>query len=217
VIRQLRALLCHHTQHSFVFFDGSQIHQNKKIVLSTTSTNMPPKEASPLLSHDDRVVQKQFSLESENEASSNTISLKQKYFLLLVTAIGLAAALFLVFNKEDEDGSTLLRKPTGPYKLIELQEGEKFFSYYDFFDGPDSIGSAGYQTYVGEKRAVELGLANVTKEDSEEFIYLQSTPGKDGGFRESVRLEGKRRFERGLFVLDVAHMPAGCGIWYDYF
>ena len=33
------------------------------------------------------------------------------------------------------------------------------------------------------------------------------------GNRESVRLEGKRRFDRGLFILDVEHMPSGCGVW----
>lgn len=33
------------------------------------------------------------------------------------------------------------------------------------------------------------------------------------GPRESIRLEGKRRFNRGLFIIDVRHMPAGCGVW----
>ena len=97
--------------------------------------------------------------------------------------------------------------------MIELQEGKKFFDYYEFLDGPDSLGSAGYNDYVGKERALKLNLANVTKEKDSEFIYLQSAPGMDGGFRESVRLEGKRRFDRGLFILDVAHMPAGCGVW----
>lgn len=32
-------------------------------------------------------------------------------------------------------------------------------------------------------------------------------------FRESIRLEGKTRFDRGLLILDVQHMPAGCGVW----
>ena len=26
-------------------------------------------------------------------------------------------------------------------------------------------------------------------------------------------LEGRRRFNRGLFLLDLRHMPAGCGAW----
>ena len=96
---------------------------------------------------------------------------------------------------------------------IELQEGKKFFDYYDFLDGPDSLGSAGYNVYVGQKRAEELGLANVTREKDIEYIYMSSAAGDEGGFRESVRLEGKRRYDRGLFILDVAHMPSGCGVW----
>jgi hypothetical protein len=106
-----------------------------------------------------------------------------------------------------------LRRATGPYKLIEHQTGEKLFDYYDFYQGADSIGSAGYQTYVDSKRAKELNLVNVTKRDHEEFIFMQSAAGAKGKFRESVRLEGKTRFNRGLFILNVAHMPSGCGVW----
>lgn len=108
--------------------------------------------------------------------------------------------------------------PTGPYRLVEAQEGSDFFSYYDFFDGPDSIGSAGYQTYVSRKKAEEIDIAstitekNVMTGQNEEFVYMSSTPTEEG-LRDSVRLEGKTRFNRGLFILDVRHMPDGCGVW----
>lgn len=51
-----------------------------------------------------------------------------------------------------------------------------------------------------------------SKTKQEPFLYLSSAPTKEGP-RESIRLEGKRRFNRGLFVIDVRHMPAGCGVW----
>lgn len=42
---------------------------------------------------------------------------------------------------------------------------------------------------------------------------LDSSAGKDVG-RESVRLEGKKEYNKGLFVLDIKHMPGGiCGTW----
>lgn len=42
---------------------------------------------------------------------------------------------------------------------------------------------------------------------------LDSANGGDIG-RESVRLEGKKEYNKGLFVLDVKHMPGGiCGTW----
>jgi hypothetical protein len=106
-------------------------------------------------------------------------------------------------------------QPVGPYQLLERQEGQDFFKYYNFFNGEDSEGSAGYQHYVGPKsRAESLGLVNVTKDDAsdEEFVLLNSKPTTEG-MRQSLRLEGKRRFERGLFILDVRHMPVGCGVW----
>eukprot|EP00970_Alexandrium_tamarense_P020670 scaffold15487_cov200-Alexandrium_tamarense.AAC.1 len=119
--------------------------------------------------------------------------------------------------------------PTGPYRLLQSQEGKKFFDYYDFYDGADSIGSAGYNMYVSKKKAMSLGIANVitgesvstsndTSDDTsdqsteDEFVFMSSAPTEEGP-RSSIRLEGKTRFERGLFLLDVRHMPNGCGVW----
>ena len=108
--------------------------------------------------------------------------------------------------------------PTGPYRLIEAQEGSKFFDSYEFYDGPDSLGSAGHNTYVSKARAEELNIVSIVSESNpitnqkEEFVYMSSSPS-DKGPRNSVRLEGKMRFNRGLFLLDVRHMPDGCGVW----
>lgn len=46
----------------------------------------------------------------------------------------------------------------------------------------------------------------------ESFVYMSSAPTKEGP-RDSLRLEGKRNFNRGLFIVDVRHMPEGCGSW----
>jgi len=102
--------------------------------------------------------------------------------------------------------------PTGPYRLVEAQEGEDFFSFYDFYDGSDSIGSAGHNQYVSRPRAEETGIAGVVAENDEQFVHMSSAPTREGP-REAVRLEGKTRFDRGLFILDVRHMPDGCGVW----
>lgn len=104
------------------------------------------------------------------------------------------------------------RRPIGPYELSSVQEGSTFFDNYEFYDGPDSLGSAGYNDYVSKKRATMLNIANITKEGDATFIYMSSVPTEEGP-RESVRLEGKTRYDRGLFILDLRHMPAGCGVW----
>jgi len=84
--------------------------------------------------------------------------------------------------------------------------------FYDFYEGADSLGSAGYNTYTAKSRALQRGLLNVTKQD---VVFIQSLPTEKGP-RESIRLEGKHRFgsrEGGLFIVDLDHMPAGCGQW----
>ena len=159
----------------------------------------------------------------------------------------------------------------------------EIFDYYTFYEGQDSVGSNGFNTYIGQQRAMDLGILNVTMErdfmdryfgttrrqlenstestmnstsstsslnmtdeeieeaiqaqeheqsaadkqavkdeedlintDSdlkeEPFLYMMSAPTVEGP-RLSIRLEGKRRFNRGLFIVDLRHMPAGCGVW----
>jgi hypothetical protein len=46
----------------------------------------------------------------------------------------------------------------------------------------------------------------------EEFVFMGSSSTPDGP-RDSIRLEGNKRFNRGLFILDVRHMPFGAGVW----
>ena len=48
--------------------------------------------------------------------------------------------------------------------------------------------------------------------EKEPFVYMSTSPSEEGP-RYSVRLEGLRRFNRGLFILDLRHMPVGCATW----
>ncbi|KAL3822136.1 hypothetical protein ACHAXA_011914 [Cyclostephanos tholiformis] len=205
-------------------------------------------------------------------------------------------------------------QPVGEYRILEVQEGDDFWSYYDFYAGKDSAGSNGFITYVSrdvgeregiidvvtevvpERRMIEIyedgdvrgevdwmaedlafldqlsrlkaenigknasSAAGATKranegestaeerkkvatkdtlrdqdamsdsppprlepfnpdDDSnntgistETFVIISSSPTPEGP-RNSIRLEGLRRFNRGLFIIDLRHMPAGCGTW----
>ena len=183
-------------------------------LMKEARTTMPPQESDRLLPEKTR---KEFSSHMSFEAAelSSSVSnlrdflLKRPLFVVVGVAIS-CLSVALLCNRESEH--------VGPYKLLECQEGESFFKHYDFWDGPDSLGSDGYNTYVGKARARELGLVNVTQhhdddeDDTASYVYLTSKATAEGP-RESIRLEGKRRFDRGLFVLDLAHMPAGCGVW----
>lgn len=128
-------------------------------------------------------------------------------------------------------GNLLVGPPAqavGPYQLVELQEGNDFFSQYTFYNGLDSEGSKGYVNYVSQQEAFDLNIANVTHEpipttsvhgssnnhddNTEPFVYMSTSPTPEGP-RNSIRLEGLKRYNRGLFIIDIRHMPAGCGSW----
>lgn len=170
--------------------------------------------------------------ESFSSYSSTDRSLLQNLVALVALAM-LGLILIFVFIEISSLITGPPSLPVGQYTLIELQEGEAFFDSYVFYNGKDSEGSKGYVNYVNKEKAFALNIARVDYEpktnvfdntdngnivssgdDNEEepFIYM-STSATAEGPRDSVRLEGLRRFNRGLFILDVRHMPAGCGTW----
>lgn len=166
-------------------------------------------ESTKLLPHDE---------ESHLSIDSNTVSSLQQRRHFCKAAIGTSLLLAITVlwhslqsqqQQEQFFNNNNNSKHTGPFRLIELQQGQDLLEYYDFLDGPDSVGSAGFQTYVNRQRAHELGLLNVHPDGA---LIMKSAPNS-GQQRFSIRLEGKRRFERGLFLLHVDHIPAGCGTW----
>lgn len=177
------------------------------------------------------------SIAGTNKATRSIVTMA----MLAVAGVVVAGATFYFGVKAVGPPS----QPTGPYALVERQEGPDFFNYYTFYEGRDSAGSNGYNLYVNEDQATELGIVNVTyekdvldvfqsspanrrmqeAEDSsvplnplnatkkeKPFIYMGSSATEEGP-RNSIRLEGNRRFNRGLFIIDIRHMPAGCGLW----
>jgi hypothetical protein len=72
----------------------------------------------------------------------------------------------------------------------------------------------GFVNYVTEGVAKSSKLYKVEGDDvmfgvdSTETLDYKKMPG-----RKSVRLEGKKNYNHGLFVLDVKAMPGVCGMW----
>ena len=171
---------------------------------------MPPRQYNQVEIYDEET-----PLSGESKTFPTIATITQKHLKSIIIILFSTAALFVLtaikMSKTPNEIDGLLI-PIGPYELTSIQEGESFFDNYEFYDGPDSLGSAGYNVYVGKDRAMELGIANVTKEKSGEYVFMKSSATKKGP-RESVRIEGLTRYNHGLFILDVHHMPAGCGIW----
>ena len=88
-----------------------------------------------------------------------------------------------------------------------------FLENYEFLNGTDSEGSGGYVYYVDKGKAEREGILAYKEGEGEEPSILMASKASKSGPRYAIRLEGKTRFQRGLFVLDLEHMPAGCGTW----
>lgn len=150
------------------------------------------------------------TLTSSSSASQRRLQRLLKNVAVIVSSSLLVVSLRYILQRTEIQSGILV--PTGPYRLVEAHEGSDFFDYYDFYEGPDSLGSAGYNMYVSKEHAEHSQIVDIIHDRGEELVYMSSAASKNGP-RNSIRLEGKRRFERGLFLLDVRHMPNGPGVW----
>jgi hypothetical protein len=84
-------------------------------------------------------------------------------------------------------------------------------SSFDFFNFPDP--THGLVNYVDGATAFSTGLAGV---DTDGVVHLRvddTTVLQPGENRNSVRIQTKKRYNGGLFIFDVIHMPGGCSMW----
>jgi hypothetical protein len=81
-----------------------------------------------------------------------------------------------------------------------------FYSNFDFFTGPDP--TEGFVKFVDEATGRDTGLINSTG-----VSWGVDTTNQTPDGRPSIRIESKKSYDSGLIVLDVAHMPFGCGTW----
>lgn len=83
-------------------------------------------------------------------------------------------------------------------------------SFVDFETANDPTG--GYVNYVSQDYAQSQGLVSV-EGDGSVLIRADSSKPATGRGRDSVRLSSKDEFADGVYILDVNHMPVGCGVW----
>ncbi|RYO43104.1 hypothetical protein AA0111_g71 [Alternaria arborescens] len=99
----------------------------------------------------------------------------------------------------------------GQYTLTDDLTYKKFFSAFDFFDGPDL--TKGFVKYQNQENAIKQGLVGYLEDTQSVFMGVDYTT-KDTAGRASVRLESKKSWNHGLLVADIRHMPASqCGSW----
>ncbi|KAI6249216.1 Endo-1,3(4)-beta-glucanase [Erysiphe necator] len=83
-------------------------------------------------------------------------------------------------------------------------------SKFNFFSAPDPTN--GFVEYVNAASAKEKGLAKVL--DGSLFLGVDNTTKQPAKGRPAVRLESTKKYNQGLFIADIEHMPGGsCGVW----
>ncbi|CRG90397.1 hypothetical protein PISL3812_07441 [Talaromyces islandicus] len=99
----------------------------------------------------------------------------------------------------------------GTYTLTDnYPTGMDFFSKFSFFTDADP--TQGYVTYVDQDTATSAGL--ISAKGNGTYIGVDNTNVASGSGRQSVRLTSTATYNKGLFILDLAHMPGSvCGSW----
>jgi len=96
------------------------------------------------------------------------------------------------------------------YSLEDWYQGSNFFSQWSFFEGGDPTN--GNVNYVSQQQAQDEGLAYV--DGNAIVLAVDSTSSVPaGGNRNSVRITSNKAYSSGLFIIDAAKMPVGCGVW----
>jgi len=99
--------------------------------------------------------------------------------------------------------------PSLAYRLVSNYSGNNFFSGFQYFTGPDP--THGYVYYASQAESNAWGYTYVS--NGVVYIRSDSSSVSSGSGRGSVRLTSSRIYNHALFIIDVAHMPTGCGNW----
>ncbi|KAK0669403.1 family 16 putative glycoside hydrolase [Cercophora samala] len=101
------------------------------------------------------------------------------------------------------------------YTLTQVFNATNFFSEFTFFNEPDP--THGFVEYVDAPTANRLSLAGYSQNGV--YLGVDYTNTTTTG-RKSTRVTSNQSFTKGLFIADIAHMPASasssCGLWPAY-
>jgi hypothetical protein len=99
------------------------------------------------------------------------------------------------------------------YYLKDTYDQSNFFSSFNFFTADDpTLGDVQYVSQSVASSSGYIGTSNGAVYMGVDYKTVNPTNG-----RQSVRLESKKSYTKGLFIADIAHMPAStCGSWPAY-
>lgn len=106
--------------------------------------------------------------------------------------------------------SLLVPTTLAAYALQDDYAGSAFAGMFDFFTDNDPTN--GYVNYISQSEAQNSGLYQI--QNGAVYMGVDSTNTASGRGRNSIRISSKKSYNHGLFIIDLAHMPAGaCGTW----
>ncbi|KAL4062593.1 glycoside hydrolase family 16 protein [Scleroderma yunnanense] len=98
------------------------------------------------------------------------------------------------------------------YTIQDFYQADDFFDQWSFYTDADPTG--GNVAYQSMQDATFKGLAYIDDCDNSTVLAVDSTSSiPAGGNRPSVRITSNKSYTGGLFILDAAAMPVGCGTW----
>lgn len=99
------------------------------------------------------------------------------------------------------------------YKLGDTYAGTTFLDGFDFFTARDPTN--GFVKYLDKTTAMNGKQIKMVGTDNYIGVDYNTSLTVAGGVgRGSVRIESKKSYNKGLFIVDIKHMPGGiCGTW----
>lgn len=97
------------------------------------------------------------------------------------------------------------------WTIEDTYAGQSFFDTFDFFTGPDP--THGTVNYTTKDFAFANGLAYVQPDGIVVMKGDNTTWLAPNVNRNSVRISSEKRYNTGLFILDLNQAPWGCGVW----
>jgi beta-glucanase (GH16 family) len=105
--------------------------------------------------------------------------------------------------------SLLLSTSVDAWSLQSTLSGSTFFNAFSFFTSADP--THGFVKFVSQSTAQSTGLTYL--QNNQVIIKADNTTANASGGRNSVRIVSNASYNSGLFILDLVHMPTGCGTW----
>jgi len=99
----------------------------------------------------------------------------------------------------------------GAYVLETNYQGNSFFNGWNFFTAGDP--THGTVDYVSQSEAQQKGYIGMRGEATYIGCDMTSVLGTKVRGRQSVRIGTNKTWNKGLFIMDLTHMPTGCATW----